>query len=79
MRAEIVETEGVDGRVGGVRIEMRRVHDRDLRPRRQRRRGHVVPGLAAVTRDMNQAVVGADPDRALVEIRRRNGIDHAAL
>ncbi len=42
-------------------------------------RRHVLPVLAAVVRDVNQAIVGAGPDQVGVFRGRSNRIDHAAM
>ena len=58
---------------------VRGLHHRDLGPRLQLRRRHVVPRLAAVDRDVNQPIVGPHPDAIDVERRRRDRVDDASL
>ena len=79
VRPEIVEAEGVDRGVRLAAIEVRRLEDRDLRPRHQRGRRHVLPLFAAVGGYVNQSVVGARPDQIDVERGRRERVDHTAL
>ena len=61
---QIVQAETVDGDVGAVVIEARRVDDRDLAPRREVGWRDVAPMRAAVARDPHQAIVGTGPNRA---------------
>ena len=75
---EIVQAEAIDGGVDGVVVEVRGVELRHLAPGRHGGRRDVLPGLAAVAREVDQAIVGAGPDDVDVEARGRDGIDDAA-
>ena len=79
VRAHVVEPQGVDRRVSRQRVEAAGVHVEDLHPRPERRRSHIAPRHAAVRRRLDHAVVGADPDAIDVDVRRRDGVDDAAL
>ena len=65
----------VAGQIRGARIVRRRVDQADARERRQIRRRDVRPRLSAVTRHVHDAVIGARPDDAAVDGRRREGED----
>ena len=58
---------------------MRGLDLRHLAPGRELRRRHVLPALAAVAGDLDQAVVGAGPERVRGLERRSEGVDRAAL
>ena len=73
----IGQTMAVHRRIRGLRIEVAGFDLRHLAPRGHRRRSHIVPGLAVVARHVDQAVVGAHPDRGGLERRRSDGVDHA--
>ena len=79
VRPRVVEAEGVDRRPGRVAVEVRGLEQRDLGPRHELRRRHVLPALPAVARHVDEAVVGAGPDEPRVERRRGDGVDDAAL
>ena len=66
VRVHVVDHVGVDDDVSHRRVERRRLDHLDRGPLRQAGQvlGHVRPGLAGVARNVNQAVVGADPDQA---------------
>ncbi len=75
--AVVVEPVGVDHDVGGAGGEGRGLDRLDRRPLGQALRRDVRPGGAAVARKVDQAVVGADPERARVERRlgdREDGV-----
>ena len=61
VRAQIVQAEAVDGGIDRLVIEMRGVELRYFAPRRKIGRRDVVPRLAAIASDVDQAVVGAGP------------------
>src|ERR1041384_4166402 len=69
VRLLIAEPDAVHGNVSRADIEMARVDLRDLAPRVNLRRRDVLPRFTAVTRDVDQAVVGSRPDR--VDVFRR--------
>jgi hypothetical protein len=79
IRMQVVEAEAVDGSVGGCLIEMRGVQLGDFAPRSELGRRDVLPVLAAIARDLDQAIVGSGPDQVGVFGRWRDGIDHAAM
>jgi hypothetical protein len=68
VRPQVVETQRVDRGVSGVHVEVRRIHDRHLHPRRECRRRDVLPVLAAITRQVNQSVVGPSPNRIFFNV-----------
>src|SRR6185312_13539272 len=76
---EVLELVPVDAGVGDVLIEVRRFDHRHATPRRDRRRRDIVPRLAVVARDLNETIVGADPDHWHENGRWRDGVDDAAL
>src|ERR1700739_3524570 len=61
VRAEIIEAEGVDCRVGASWIEVRRLNDRNLSPGSQGGTRALLPAVFASARDVNQAIVRAGP------------------
>ena len=71
------EAMAIDGGVGGFGIEVAGLDLRDLAPGGHRRRGDVVPVLAVVAGDVDEAVVGADPNGIGVERRGADGVDDA--
>ncbi len=75
---EIVEAEAIDGGVDGVVIEVRGVELGHLAPGSDGGRGDVFPGLAAVAREVDEAIVGARPEDVDVEARGGEGVDDAA-
>ena len=80
VRLDVLEAVAVDGRVGGLGVEVRGLQDADLGPRGERRRPgrrHVGPVRPLVPRAPDQAVVGAHPEVVIGQPRRRDGIDHA--
>ena len=77
-RREVVDAVPVDRDVSGLRVEVRRLDDRHLRPRRQIGGCDVLPGLAVVPRQPDLAVVGAAPDPSVRHRRWRDGVDHPA-
>ena len=76
---QIIEAQGVDGRIGAERVGVRGVHHRDLRPRLQLAGRHVLPGRATVRRHVDRPVVGADPDAVDVPVGRRDCINDPFL
>ena len=62
VRTHVVAADRVHRDVGGVGVEVAGVDLRDLVPRAQLRRRHVLPRLAAVARHVHEAIVGAGPD-----------------
>src|SRR3954471_6348590 len=58
---------------------MRSFDTADAAPRRDRRRRHVLPCLSIVGGQLNDAVVGADPDHVRVHRGWTDGIDDPAL
>ena len=79
VRPQIVEPQGVDRRIGGLRVEAARFEDAHLRPGHELFRRDVLPGLPAVRGPVDETVVGAGPDHLAVFRRRRQRVDHAAL
>ena len=63
-------------RAGGV---VRRLDDGDARERRDRRRRHILPGLAGIARDVDQSVVRARPDQPFHARRLGEGEDRAVV
>ena len=79
VRPQVVEPEAVHGRVGGVRRRSAPASMIETLLHGVSSGGVTfVPGLAAVARDVDQAVVGAGPDRVRVLIRRGDRVDDAA-
>ena len=62
MRAHVVEAQGVDGGVGGLRVEVAGVHVEDLPEGLQLGGRDVGPVRSAVGGGPDEAVVGAGPD-----------------
>src|SRR5262245_32637018 len=60
--SQIVQAKCVDRRVSSIVVEMRSVDQRDFGPRFQIGRRDISPGLTAVARDVDQAVIGSGPD-----------------
>ena len=67
----------VDGGIGGFDVEVAGLDLRDLAPGGHGGRRDVVPVLAVVASDVDEAVVGADPDGCGAERRRADGVDDA--
>lgn len=68
VRLEVLQLMGVDARVRRVGIEVGRLlHRRDAAPGRDDVRRHVLPRLAVVLRDLDETVVGADPEERCAE------------
>ena len=78
VRTEIVDAEAADRSIGGFVIEMRSAKLRDLAPGRDLGRRDVFPVGAAVSRNPEQAIVGARPNGGHVFERRRQRINDAA-
>ncbi len=80
-RIAVVHLVEVHRHVGRARVVARRRDAADRAPRRQP--GHVLrdvgPRLAVVARHLQQAVVGAGPDQALLLRRLRDAIDDARV
>ena len=55
------------------------VDNRNLLPGLKLRRRNIGPVCASVSRQMDQAVIGAGPDAFDIKRRRRDGIDDTAL
>src|SRR5450759_493915 len=79
MRPQIVEPQGVDGRVCGLRIVVAGFEDRDLLPCRQTWRRDVVPVCSSVGGQPDQAIIRSCPDAVAIERRRRYRVDYPAL
>src|SRR3954469_24476535 len=77
MRTHIVETERVDCRVCGLRVETARIHVEHFHPWLEPRGRYVLPGHAPVCCGLDDAVVGADPEAIDVHVRRRDRVDDA--
>src|SRR5579875_4144759 len=60
-------------------IEMGGFDQADFAPFCKALRGDVFPGFSAVARELDQSVIGADPDFTRAQSRRSNGVDDAAL
>ena len=56
----------VDCDVSSVRVELRRFYDADHAPIRPRLRSHIVPVLATVGTNVNEAIVTACPDQVFL-------------
>src|SRR5262249_22183784 len=65
--------------VGGVCIEVGGFEHRDAAPGGDGGRSDIVPGFAVVGRELDEAVVGTDPEEGGVEGRGGNGVDDAAF
>ena len=78
-RLEFAQTQGVDRGIRGEGIEVGGVDQRHLGPRFEGRRGHVLPGPAAVHGDVDQTVIASGPEDVLAEIRRRHGVDDTGM
>ncbi len=63
VRLVVGELVPLDRRVGFVHIEVRSFNHHHFAPRSERGRCHVLPGLAIILRQLNEAVISADPDR----------------
>src|SRR5207302_5994068 len=72
---EIIDLMGVDRGVGGASFEPRRFDQADHGPFGKTFRSDVGPSFSIVTRELDQAIVGADPDQAFLFRRFRNGED----
>src|SRR4029077_20881644 len=70
---EIVELVSVDGGIGSARFERRRLNQADHGPFRKTFGSDLAPGFSIVTRELNQAIVGADPDQTFLFRRLGNG------
>ena len=79
VRPQIVKPQSVDGCIGGVLIKVAGVENRNLLPGPELFGSYVAPVRAAVSRTMNQAIIGTGPNQIHVEGRRRHRVDHAAL
>ena len=80
VRAVIIQPVAVHGSVNGARVVTRGHEHANFTPWGEGGRSDVVPGLAGVARELNQAVVGAHPNFARVERGGRDGVnDSAAL
>src|SRR4029077_12981309 len=79
VRAQVIETEAVDGGVRGAGVEMRSLDDGNLAPGLELGRGDVFPGFSSVLRNVNQTVIGAGPNCIRVLEGRRDGINHATM
>jgi len=78
VRLVIFKLMSLKRRVSFVHVKVRRFDHHDFGPRSHGRWRDILPGLAVVVRQMNQAVVGADPDQRRAQRRRRNRINYAA-
>jgi len=63
---EVVHLVAIDGEVGDVGIVGRGFDHADERPVAHVRRRDLGPGDAAVGRDVDESVIGADPDQVLL-------------
>jgi len=78
VRPLVIEADTVHGGVGGVGVEPAGIDERDFAPCVDVDRRDVLPILAAVSGDVDEAIVGSGPDRVHVLVGRRYGIDDAA-
>src|SRR5262245_37737864 len=78
VRAEVVALVTRRGDVEAALLGRVRLNAVDLRPLGQVRRRDVLPGLAGVAGDVDQAVVGAAPEDALL-VRRLQGAEDRAV
>src|SRR4051812_2440489 len=67
----------VDSCVRGVLVEMTSVNDAYLRPRCDVFRRYVLPVLAVIARQLDEAIVCTHPDGIGVEGRGSDGVDHS--
>ena len=67
----------IDGHVGGVRIQMRRLDRGDLGPRAQGGGRHILPVAAAISTPPHEPVIGACPDESIIERRWADRVDDA--
>ena len=69
----------IDSRISGARIEMPGLNNGNFAPRGQLRRRHVLPGLAGISRNVDQAVVGPRPDGVGFLEGRSHGVNYPAV
>ena len=69
----------IHGHVSSARIERRRIDLADAAPLRHIFRSDVGPGLAFILRELNQAIVGADPEQPLLERGLRQSEDRVVV
>src|SRR5581483_1681954 len=67
------------GHIRRCRIVGRRFDNADQRPFWQRGRRHIIPGLTAILRYMDQAIIRAIPEQAALERRFNEGEDRAVI
>src|ERR1700758_3311935 len=67
----------IDGSVSRLRIEVPGLYLRYLAPRTHRRRRHILPTRAIITRHVNEPVVRAHPNRLGIKRGRANRVHHA--
>ena len=77
VRIVVLEAMTIDRGIRFVRVEMRRFEHRHLAPRVHPGWCYVLPRLPIVGRDVNVAVVGADPEERRADRRRRDRVDDA--
>ena len=80
VRREVAESLVFHGRVGFAGVHMRCFDGRDIGAARvwEIRDADVGPRLAFVARDVDQSVVGANPNSAFADARRRKRLDGTA-
>src|SRR5215813_9706546 len=67
VRAQVIQSQRVDGRIGGLLIKVARFNNRYFVEWLELRRGDVFPVSASVSGYMNQTVIGAGPDQIDVQ------------
>src|SRR5205807_7097171 len=80
-RIAIIHQVIVGAEIGRARLEMRRLDLGNYAPNRHARNvaGQVVPGLSAIARVPDLAVIRARPDKAFLNLRWRDGKNHLAI
>ena len=74
---QIIEAEAIDGGIGRLQVIVRSFELRDFAPGRKRVDG--LPSFPAIARELDEAVIGADPNSVDVAERRANAVDDAAM
>src|SRR5678815_2923446 len=62
VRPQIIQTQRVDGGIGGIFIEMPGIEDGDLLPGLELFGSHIRPVCTSVSSAMDQAIVGSHPN-----------------
>src|SRR5579871_2800462 len=76
---QIVEAVAINGRIGRSCVTGRSFDQAHRGPFRNSLGGDVIPGLAAVTSNLNQAIVGTNPNGAPGEWRLHNVVNSVVV